>query len=191
MATKLQLSDRPPIVEKPFLLDGTLCHLIPLSQGQYAVVDESDYAWLMQWRWVAKWDAKSKRYYASRLSPERKTGGSWYASMHRQILGLSDLRVDPREGDHINHDGLDNRRRNLRIGTRRENGCNRRVGKNNRSGFKGVRFRWNRWVAEIKTNGRKLHLGTFPTAEEAARVYDAAAAQHFGEFANTNLRKER
>lgn len=93
--------------------------------------------------------------------------------------------------DHINGDATDCRRENMRLANRAENGWNRGPNANNASGYKGV-F-WNsklqKWHAAIKVNGKNRSLGQFASAEEAAKVYDAAAREHFGEFAWTNFQE--
>src|SRR6185369_1147212 len=90
--------------------------------------------------------------------------------------------------DHINGDTLDNRRSNLRLCTTAENNRNTR-GKNPKSGFKGVypQFGTNTWQAKITVAGKVLCLGTFKEKEDAAKCYDLAAREHFGEFARTNF----
>lgn len=86
--------------------------------------------------------------------------------------------------DHINGDGLDNRRANLREANHSLNGANRRVGVNSSTGLKGV---WltesGRYTAAIKAGGKRRHLGRFDTADEAAAAYDAAARELFGDYA--------
>ena len=105
--------------------------------------------------------------------------------MHRMILGLG--YGDERKADHENHDTLDNRRSNLRVATTSQNGSNSRVRKDNTSGFKGVGYRGGRFLAYIRVNGKRSYLGTYGTAVEAALAYDAAAREHFGEYACTNF----
>ncbi|HET6455301.1 MAG TPA: HNH endonuclease [Armatimonadota bacterium] len=84
--------------------------------------------------------------------------------------------------DHINRDKLDNRRRNLRLCTKRENSYNRQgPNSNNLSGYRGVS--WNRgWVAQIQADGQHFRLGRFKSKEQAARAYDEAALRYFGPF---------
>lgn len=87
--------------------------------------------------------------------------------------------------DHINGDGLDNRRENLRVCTRTQNQANRRPNRGRRT--KGVsRTRYGTWQAYIYVAGRKQHLGTFPTEAEAAQAYNAAAVEAWGDFARLN-----
>jgi hypothetical protein len=105
--------------------------------------------------------------------------------MHRQLLGLT----DPSEQvDHRNHDGLDNRRENLRPCTNQQNQHNQRKRAGCTSRYKGVHwdFRNGSWRAAIKAEGRTIHLGRFQDEDDAARAYDDAARRLFGEFALTN-----
>ena len=88
----------------------------------------------------------------------------------------------PARIDHINGDRADNRLCNLRECTRSENRANCRMYKNNRSGFKGVYRRNNRWCAEVKWKRRKHHLGSYSTPEEAYAKYCEGAALLHGEF---------
>lgn len=145
---------------------------IQLTHGFVTVVDDADFEWLSQ----MKWRVRAKRYthYAVR-------DGAW---MHRLILNApAGVDVDHRDGN-----GLNNRRSNLRLATPVEQRRNTKRRSDNTSGFKGVIKQGDAWRARINIgNGRCLHLGYFSTAEEAGRAYDAAAREHFGEFARTNL----
>lgn len=110
--------------------------------------------------------------------------------MHRVILGLP--KGDPRQGDHENNNGLDNRRSNLRVVTPVEQAWNKRVHRDTESGFKGVRQRSRRtWGARIVVRGTIHLLGSYPSAIEAAQAYNAAAVQYHGEFARLNEIPER
>lgn len=175
-----------PIPEEavPFKIGGVYCRLIPLSRGLHTIVWESDYLWLMQWKWSAWKNPITKKYYAFRVGQmvNKKSGpGVWMA---RQILGLGP--GDPNEVDHIEPDGtLDNRRSNLRFANRSDQGCNKRKQSNNTSGFKGVVKDTDSrsWRAEIKKNGKRFYLGSFRSREEAYAAYCEAAKRHHGEFA--------
>lgn len=94
--------------------------------------------------------------------------------------------------DHINRDKLDDRWSNLRLATRSQNMANVALRSNSTSGFIGVTFDKARgkWRAQIRIDGRKVNLGRYATAEEAARVYDAAAVDSFGGFAQLNFGSE-
>jgi hypothetical protein len=101
--------------------------------------------------------------------------------LHREIMGA----VKGQIVDHANGNPLDNRRCNLRLCTPQENSRHRDVLRGFK--FKGMTFEQNLWRVRIRTgDGKKLHVGTFHTQEEAALAYDAAALQHFGEFARLN-----
>lgn len=148
--------------------------LIPLTQGQTAIVDAEDFAWLSQWNWCAVRRNSLGKFYAMR---------GQHVSMHRMILDCKSY------VDHINRDTLDNRRINLRMCSKKQNAYNR-ISTKNKSGFKGVpmyKAHRNGWVAQITVNYKYWYLGTFPTKEEAAVAYDKAAKELMGEFAALNF----
>lgn len=157
---------------------------IQLTQGQVALVDDKDFEELSRHRWQAKWNPCSKTFYAKRTIylPDGRRTTVW---MHREILGLTDPGV---EVDHRDHDGLNNRRENLRACTEWQNQQNRRKGAACSSRFKGVYWfkRTGKWRAQIKS-GKVIHVGYFASEEDAARAYDAASRKAFGEFALTNF----
>jgi hypothetical protein len=105
--------------------------------------------------------------------------------MHRLVAGTP----KGMSTDHINGDGLDNRKQNLRICTTAENGRNRGKSKNNTSGFKGVSWHKNRkiWYVHIRHNKKLMHIGSFKDKEEAARAYDRKAIELHGKFAKLNF----
>ena len=99
----------------------------------------------------------------------------------------------PKYVDHINGIKDDNRIVNLRGCTTSQNGGNRRISSNNKSGFKGVTWssRSNKWKSSIRVNGNGKHLGYFSNLIKAAEAYNKAAIKYFGEFANLNKRRNR
>lgn len=105
--------------------------------------------------------------------------------MHRLIMGAPEGVIV----DHINWNRLDNRRSNLRFANKRLNAANTGLNAKNTSGYKGVRPSRDgrKWVAFISARGRYRHLGTFKFIEDAARAYDAAAIEAYGDFAHINL----
>ena len=148
--------------------------VIPLSRGMSTVVDAADYEFLTQWGWRSS--GKTRIYAVRRI--ERSP-----VSMHRLLMA-------PPAGmlvDHINGDGLDNRRANLRVTTWASN-IQRAGGRVGRSGYRGVHLNNEgpRWCAHIRIKGQMRHLGVFDTPEEAAAVYDAAAIALHGPHAYTN-----
>ncbi len=158
---------------------------IPLSRGQYAIVNQSDHAWLSQWIWQAHWNSCTKSYYAvrsQRLERGRK-GKKITVWMHREILSLA--YKDLRRGDHISGDTLNNTRANLRIVDLNQNAQNARRRTDNTSGQKGVHWFSNtqKWCARIQVNKRRIALGHFISYDDAVLAYRAAAAEHHKEFA--------
>lgn len=105
--------------------------------------------------------------------------------IHRLILGITDPNVFV---DHINHNGLDNRRSNLRVCTNQQNICNCHIPKNNKSGCKGVYWSEERhkWCAQITINNKTKLLGRFTDYEDAVEARNKAAEKYYGEFANEN-----
>lgn len=151
------------------------------GRGKVVTIDDDDYEWINSYSWYvcASSDAPD---YAATTGERGKT-----VLMHR-------LMMDAQPGeivDHINGDGLDNRRSNLRICTPLQNGRNSK-GVNKTSAYKGVYAarHGKPWVATIKVNGRTIHLGKFLNEIDAASAYDSAAKHHFGEFARLNFSGE-
>jgi len=105
--------------------------------------------------------------------------------MHRLIMG----NPQGMEVDHINGNGLDNRRCNLRVVTTSQNQANQHA-RRGRSSFKGVFKQRSRWRARIHVQQKGINLGSFLTEEEAARAYDAAALHYFGEHACLNFPRQ-
>lgn len=165
---------------KAFKIDGVYCRLISLPHGYYAIVWESDYDRLMQWRWIARRD-KGGKIYATRYEKD-ENGKQYPISMQFEIMpapkGL--------EVDHISGVSLDNRRSNLRHATRQQQTMNRCVYKNNTTGFKGVTREGNGFRADIQVGKKRIYLGNFKTAESAYAAYCAAAQKYFGEFARAD-----
>ena len=152
---------------------------IPLTQGQFALVDDDDFDWLMLWKWRALRDGNT--WYAVRSRSSGPRPRKMYL-MHAVIGGNI-------KTDHKNGNGLDNQRHNLRPASNQQNAANQLVArKNNTSGFKGVTFRRDRekWKAQIRVANRLLFLGLFQNREEAARAYNRAATKFFGEYARLN-----
>ncbi len=155
---------------------------VPLYRGRrkadrvvigHALIDPEDVATVDGYAWK-----KSTNGYAMAYR------GRVAVLMHRLIL-------DPGPGltvDHDNRNKLDNRRANLRLATYSQQIANQPLTSANSSGYRGVCWskRRRRWNAAVKVNGQRRDLGYYTTAEDAARAYDAAALQAWGEFAYLN-----
>lgn len=150
---------------------------IELTHGT-CLVDDEDYEAVVA---AGKWFSyrSHRTFYVNRNITV--DGKPTTQSLHSFLTGY-------RMTDHINGNGLDNRRINLRKADHSLNGANRRVGVNSSTGFKGVWLTTSgRYAAAIKHAGRRRHLGRYDTAEQAAAAYDAAARELFGDYAALNL----
>lgn len=155
-----------------------LMKTIPLTQGKVALVDDDLYPYLMTIRWYAE-----------------KNGNGFYAraNVSGKKIRMHEAILEAPQGwgrDHVDGNGLNNQRSNLRLCKQSQNISNSRFRRNNTSGFKGV-FKSpkgciNPWISIIKKSGKCIHLGTFETKESAAMAYDSAALRLFGPFARTN-----
>jgi hypothetical protein len=155
---------------------------IHLPSGHIAIIDEADWDLVKACVWHANVSKRCHVVYAHTRVLDPLTGRRQHVTMHRLIFGAAaGQRVD-----HINHDGLDNRRENLRLCTASGNGANSRLPVNNTSGYKGVRRERDRWMAAIGVNGKTIRLGTFDDKRDAAQAYNAACIAAFGEFALPN-----
>lgn len=156
--------------------------LIPLTKGKFATIDESDLQLVSQFVWHTA--DRGRTCYAATSRDRRSTGEAIY--LHRLI-------ANPGPGqhvDHINGNGLDCRRENLRLCTNAENRRNMRKTRGE-SRFKGVsidpRQPGRPWCSYINHENRKISLGSYESETEAARAYNAAAVELHGQFANLNV----
>ena len=157
--------------------------LIPLTRGKFVIVSPEDFFELSQHNWFAhrQFKSHSEKWYACRS--KIINGKNTLIYMHRQIFGVNGSKVWI---DHINGDGLDNRRENLRICTPVQNCANQKKTRGT-SRFKGVcEHGVNQWRARIA----REELGYFDSEEEAAKAYDRAAFEKWGEFARLNFPNE-
>ena len=153
---------------------------IKLTQGQFAIVDDDDYAYLSKFKWSAVKSIKG-RFYALRHGPRDSNGKRVCFIMHR-IIAKTPKGVLT---DHENHNTLDNRKNNLRLCNKSQNAANRSsLDSHNTSGFRGVSWlkSKNRFRVRITAQGKDIGLGYFKTAREGAGAYQKANKRMFGTF---------
>lgn len=140
-----------------------------------ALIDDEDAEWVLAHRWYLQ-DGYARR----NVWPDGKYGRCIAVQLHRLLLGLE--HGDPREGDHVNRDTLDNRRSNLRIATHAQNMQNvaRSGNRGSSSRYRGVGWSkpHRKWKAQAQIGGRKYYLGLFDEEDEAARAVAAFRAEH-------------
>ena len=160
---------------------------IPLNGAKkavaiFAIIDEQDFQTVNQYRWCVA--PNGKTIYAYAYCSLRKKS----ISMHRLIMGFP----SGKEIDHIDHDGLNNSRSNLRACSHAQNTQNRRATNKRNSIYKGVFFRnhcpnGNPWYANVWVDGKNIHLGPFASEIEAAKAYDKRIRETRGDYAFTNF----
>jgi hypothetical protein len=162
---------------------------IPLTQGKVAIVGAEDFAWLSDRRWHAH--ERGRTWYAR--STIKSMGVQRTVFMHRVILEHHGYDLTTGEVDHINGDGLDNRKSNLQIISHAENIRKSRTQVNNKSGFRGVSWHKqdHRWQVFIEVDQVRKYVGSYRTKIAAALAYDEAAKKYFGRFAKLNLQNNQ
>jgi hypothetical protein len=162
---------------------------IPLSQGKTALVDDEDFEYLNQWKWCAVSSKTRNTFYALRtINVSSVNDKCRQIRMHREIMKTS----KGLEVDHIDGDGLNNQKYNLRNCSRLQNVLNQKIQKVSKtSRYRGVLWNGRRkWRVQIQYKGKVHYLGYFNIEEEAARAWDRKALELFGEFARLNFPKE-
>ena len=149
--------------------------------GNYAQVSDEDYEELNQYKWYAQQPRKEKLYAVRMVN--RKL-----IKMHRIILKLTS---SDSQGDHIDGNGLNNQRNNLRIATHSQNMANRKANKRGISKYLGVSARKRNgqikyWQAQCCSSGIK-YTKIYKTEVEAAVSYNEMALKYHGEFAKLNI----
>lgn len=165
--------------------DGeTVVFIIHSKHGDFHCrVDSADWPRVSDYHWTIDKPRGAATY--ARTQSNGNTNRRMY--LHRFIL----LPPDGLKIDHINNDGLDCRRMNLRYASTAQNQMNQTAQVGADVPYKGVsRTKFGRFVASIKVNGKRKYLGSFRTAEQAARAYDKAARRYFRNFACPNFPEE-
>lgn len=169
-------------LKRSIRIDGDVAY-VPLTKGYEAVIDAADVSLVSGRNWRADVrrhrDGSIRTVYA--IGSERLSDGKERTVLMHRVIACTPDRL---ETDHIDSNGLNNRRSNLRPATVAQNQYNRRLGTGNTSGFKGACWHKpiGKWVAQIKLNGKTRHLGYYDTIEKAADAYAAASAELHGDF---------
>lgn len=152
----------------------------PKYKGMFALVDDEDYERLSKFYWSAV-KKREGLFYAERVTKRDKNRKQKVIGMHIEVMGSKWI-------DHIDFDGLNNQKSNLREVTHSQNMMNKAKKRGSASGLKGVSWhnKNNNWLAKIKINGKDKHLGCSKDPIKCARLYDEAAIKYFGEYAKIN-----
>jgi len=175
-------------MKNEYRIEGDLCY-IKLTRGQECVIDVEDMNKLRIHQWCSS-SADNNRFYAA--THIRINGKLKQKTMHRVLMG------DPKGFpiDHINRDGLDNRRSNLRVASALLNSLNRESDRGATSKYLGVFWETysGKWRARIHIDGKSKHVGRYKDEREAGICRARAFVSHYGEELNsgqTKLSKER
>ena len=167
---------------------------IKLTQGKIALVSNVDYEWLIQYAWHYRKSGRTngRNGYAEHSVFDKKYYKKTGKSRHQNIF-MHNLIMHPEphlQVDHINRNGLDNQRKNLRLGTPSQNYANFPKKKNTKSKYRGVSFlkriNGKQWQASTTVNGIGMYIGIYKTEKEAALAYNKIAKKFFGNFAQLN-----
>lgn len=157
------------------------------NRGLIALVDDEDYDWLMRWGWYALKDHKT--FYAVRRPHQpvlNRIDRRPIIRMHRIVMERYHGKFNNLVIDHVNKNGLDNRKENLRICSISQNSMNSIASKRKHKGYRGVQDRGGYYEVKIRYSGKRHYLGTFKDVKDAVKCYDDAAIKHHGEFAVLN-----
>ena len=169
-------------MKNPYTIDGDIVR-IKLTKGQEAIIDLADMELVGQYRWYTR---KAPHTFYAETNVRQPDGRYKVLKMHRLLCSVTPERPIV---DHENHDGLDNRRTNLRPSTQTENNRNQTVRTPMTSAFKGVYwYKAGRiWRSQIRIGSKPCHLGGFISERDAALAYDQAARAYFCDFQVLNF----
>jgi hypothetical protein len=175
---------------------------IKVNSPKYGIkevlIDDEDWNKVKQYTWHIHYHKNIDNFYVDSFYVDNETPAKLKKnktiSLHRLVMGVTDPKIFV---DHINHETCDCRKENLRICTHAENQMNRRLNKNNKSGYNGVteHKKSGKWRVRIAVNNKQQLLGYFDKSEEgtkeAALAYNKKAIELFGEFAHLNIIEEK
>jgi len=157
---------------------------VPFTQGKVAFIDDADADLVSSYKWYAV--LSDRTWYArTTITAEGKRRGLY---MHRLIMGQPlGLQVD-----HIDRDGLNNRRDNLRLATNAQNRTNQRINAKNTSGYRGVHWskQAKKWMAQTEHLGKHIHFGCYDNPVDAAKAYDKGMRAIHGPHCHSNFPEE-
>lgn len=170
---KLQLNN-------DYVTEGVVTKILLKNVNKWCLVDTEDVEKIKICTWYSKKD-KWNQYARGMIKGKE-------VKMHRYIMGVTDPKIHI---DHINGNGFDNRKENLRIANNSTNHMNQKMRSDNTTGYKGVARRGSKYDARIAKDKVNYSLGSYETKEEAAEAYDIAALKLFEEFARLNFEEKR
>ena len=156
------------------------------AAGRVALVDDDDYELVMRYRWNVHERVRQGAHSLKKTGPYAftvivKDGRQKWITMHQVLTGYPMT-------DHIDHDGLNNQRSNLRPTNKSRNAANQRPRTDGSSRYKGVYLsKDGYWHARVQVDGKRVHLGRFSSEEEAARAYNRRMVEIHGAHAYLNL----
>ena len=156
--------------------------IIELSRGMSAKVSDKDFIYLNKFSWYAHHGHSSNLWYAR--TDWQLNGKHKHVFMHVLLAE----RIGIKHVDHMDGNGLNNQRSNLREADNRQNSSNKKLYINNKTGYKGVFWRADRchYKVTISANGHTIYIGSSKDKIEAAKMYNKAAKKYHGKFARLN-----
>jgi len=167
---------------------------IPLTQNKFAIIDKEDFLLISKYKWHYRKSGKTKEKngYAEHSIFDKEYYKKFHKTRNKNLF-MHNLIIPHSVGmqvDHINRNGLDNRRKNLRVGTISQNYANFPKKKGTNSKYRGVSFlkrkNGRQWQASTTLNGKGVYIGIYETEKEAALAYNQFAKKVFKDFAQLN-----